>query len=272
MKALLRLDRRVIYLLVAVAMIVPLVRPLRFPGLSVTDPVRRIYDRIEAMPPGANLLVSFDFDPSSKPELEPQARAILRHAFRRKLDVVAVGLWVTGKGLAQQVLEDCAKEAGAVYGEDYAYLGWQPGGSTVVIGMGQDISKTFPKDARGGATADLPIMRDIKILKDMHYAVAFGAGDPGIEVWVVYGRDKYGFEMAGGTTSINAAPLSPYLQTGQLHGLINGLKGAAEYEALIGKPALATGGLDSMVLGALLVTALVLLANIAALASKGAGR
>ena len=263
----LALDRRFVYLLVAVAMIIPLYHPFAFPGLSVTPPVKAVYDRIQALPAGANLLVSFDFDPSSKPELEPQAKAVLRHAFRRHLHVIALGLWVTGRGLAQEIVTDCAKEAGAKPGEDYAYLGWQPGGTIVIIGMGQDIAKTFPCDARGESTTNLAVMQGLKFLPDIHLLISIGAGDPGPEQWIVYGGDKYHVPMAAGTTSIQAAALAPYVQTGQLIGMMNGMKSAAEYERLIGRSGTAIGGMDSMAMGGFLILALVLVANAAYLLS-----
>jgi hypothetical protein len=274
MNRILRLDRRIIFLLVAAAMLLPLVHPFAFPGLSVTPAVQNIYDRIESLPPGSNLLVSFDFDPSSKPELEPQARAVLRHAFSRHLHVIAVGLWVTGRGLAQEIVTGCAREAGARPGEDYTYLGWQPGGTIVIIGLGQDIAKTFPCDARGESTTNLPVMRGVKFLPDIQLLISIGAGDPGPEQWIVYGGDKYHVPMAAGTTSIQAAALAPYVQTGQLVGMLNGMKGAAEYERLIGQAGTAIGGMDSMALGGFLILALVLVANAAYLLSgrKPGGR
>ena len=274
LQQILRLDRRAIFLLVAAAMLLPLIHPFAFPGLSVTPPVRSLHDRIESLPPGSNLLVSFDFDPSSKPELEPQARAILRHAFRRRLHVITMGLWVTGRGLAQQIVTDCAREAGAKEGVDYAYLGWQPGGIIVMIGMGQDIAKTFPQDGRGESTSNLPIMQGLKFLPDIHFLVSIGAGDPGPEQWIVYGGDKYHVPMAVGTTSIQATGLAPYLQTGQLVGMLNGMKGAAEYEHLINQKGTGVGGMDSMALGAFLILTLVLVANAAYLLSgrKAGGR
>ena len=268
MGRILKLDRRIIFMLVSIAMVLPLIHPFAFPGLSVTAPVKAIYDKIESLPPGSNLLVSFDFDPSSKPELEPQARAVLHHAFHRHLNVLTMGLWVTGQGLAQQIVHDCAQEAGAKEGVDYTYLGWQPGNAAVIIGMGQDIAKTFPKNARGEPTANLPIMRTIKFLPDIHYMLCFGAGSPGVEDWIQFGGDKHKFPMAAGTTSVNAAGMMPFVQSGQLNGLLNGMKGAAEYESLVKMNGTATGGMDSLTLGAFLMLGLVLVANLAHLATR----
>ena len=39
--------------------------------------------------------------------------------------------------------------------------------------------------------------------------------------------------VLGGTTAITQLSYSPYVQTGQLKGLLGGMRGAAEYEALL---------------------------------------
>ena len=66
----------------------------------------------------------------------------------------------------------------------------------------------------------------------MNYAVSLGAGNPGVEDWYVFGKDKYKFELGGGCTGVMAPGLYPLLRSGQINGLIGGLRGAAEYEIL----------------------------------------
>ena len=69
-------------------------------------------------------------------------------------------------------------------------------------------------------------------LRDVNYAVSLGAGNPGVEAWYVFGKDKYKFELGGGCTGVMAPGLYPLLRSGQINGLIGGLRGAAEYETL----------------------------------------
>ena len=58
---------------------------------------------------------------------------------------------------------------------------------------------------------------------------------PALEAWYVFGKDKYKFELGGGCTGVIAPGLYPLLRSGQINGLIGGLRGAAEYESLIGQ-------------------------------------
>jgi hypothetical protein len=188
--------------------------------------------------------------------------AIARHAFRRDLKVIATSLWITGAGLAEEILYTAAREHDKRYGEDYVFLGWQPQPINVIIGLGQDLYKTFPKDYRGHDTRSLPALRNVSSLRDIRYMVDLAAGNPGVEAWIVYGADKYGFKVGGGVTAVMEPGLRPFLQTGQLTGLIGAMKGAAEYEALIGQPDKATAGMDALSLGHMLVIGLVALSTV----------
>ena len=99
----LRIDRRIIFLVIGLCTLLPLLFPVGLP-IKISSEVRGVYDYIEALPEGSVFLLSLDFDPASKPELYPQAIAILRHAFKKNLRVVGMTLWVSGTGLADQIL------------------------------------------------------------------------------------------------------------------------------------------------------------------------
>ena len=107
----LKIDRRVIFLVIGLCTLLPLLYPVGLP-IKISPEVRGIYDYIEKLPEGAVILLSLDFDPASKPELHPQAIALLRHAFRKNLRVVAMTLWVSGTGMADQLVTQVAKEMG----------------------------------------------------------------------------------------------------------------------------------------------------------------
>ncbi|MBI3077510.1 MAG: hypothetical protein HYY85_11110 [Deltaproteobacteria bacterium] len=269
LQRLLDLDRRVIFLLIALATLIPLLYPVGLP-VRVSPEVRRVYDTIESLPPGSVFLLSMDFDPSSKPELHPMSIAILGHAFRKNLRVIGMTLWVTGTGMAERVFASVAQEEGKRDGVDYVFLGYAVGGANVILGMGQDLYKTFPTDHYGRRTTEIPMLRDIRSLREVRYAVDLAAGTPGIETWYVYGKEKYGFELGGGSTAVSAAGLYPLLQTGQINGLIGGLRGAAEYETLLGQKGKAIAGMDAQSATHLLIIVLIVLCNVSFFLSRRA--
>ena len=218
----LRIDRRIIFLVIGLCTLLPLLYPVGLP-IKISPEVRGVYDYIETLPEGSVFLLSLDFDPASKPELHPQAISLLRHAFRKNLRVIAMTLWVSGTGMADQVVTQVAREMGKESGKDYVFLGWSPGGTAVIINMGQDLYGAFPADYNGKPTRGLPVLQGIASLRDVSYAVSLGAGNPGVEAWYVFGKDKYKFELAGGCTGVMAPGLYPLLRSGQINGLIGDL-------------------------------------------------
>ena len=257
----LRIDRRIIFLLIGLCTLFPLLYPVGL-AIKVSPEVRSVYDKIETLPAGSVFLLSMDFDPASKPELYPQAIALLHHAFRKNLRVIAMTLWLPGTGMAAEVISRVADEMGKVSGRDYVFLGWSPGGSSVVINMGQDLYKAFPNEYfRHEPTKDLAVLKGVRNLRDVSYVVSLAAGTTGIETWYVFGKDKYKFELGGGCTGVIAPGLYPLLRSGQINGLIGGLRGAAEYEVLTGLKGQAMAGMDAQSATHFAIIVLVILCN-----------
>ena len=255
------IDRRIIFLLIALATLLPLLHPFGLP-IKVSPEVKGVFDHIEALPKGSVFFLSLDFDPSSKPELLPQAIALLRHAFRKDLRVIGMTHWLTGQALADSTFVSVAQEMGKEPGKDYVFLGWSPGTGALVIAMGQDLYKAFPSDHSKRPTLGMPVLDGVRNLRDVNYLVSLAAGNPGIEMWYVFGKDKYRFEMGGGSTGVMAPGLYPFLRSGQINGLIGGLQGAAEYETLIGVKGTAVGGMDAQSADHMVIIVLVLLCNV----------
>ncbi|MGQ0665437.1 MAG: hypothetical protein ACT4O4_00225 [Nitrospiraceae bacterium] len=267
----LKIDRRIIFLVIGLCTLLPLLYPVGLP-VRISSEVRSVYDHIESLPERSVFLLSLDFDPASKPELHPQAIALLRHAFRNNLRVVAMTLWVAGTGMADQLLTQVAKEMGRENGKDYVFLGWSPGGTAVIINMGQNLYNTFPSDYGGKSTKGLPVLDGVQSLRDITYMVSLAAGNPGVEAWYVFGKDKYKFELGGGCTGVMAPGLYPLLRSGQINGLIGGLRGAAEYESLIGQKGKAVAGMDAQSATHVAIVVLVIICNLFYLSLRRAAR
>jgi hypothetical protein len=270
---LLKIDRRIIYVVVAVLVIIPLVKPL---GLGVTSGPRatRLFEAIDSIPSGKTLLISVDFDPASMPELYPMLTALMRHAFAKDLKVLLCGLWLTGAGLADQATQTIPKEYDKAYGKDIVYLGWKAGIDAVILGMGEKIKNVYPNDYYGKQLDSLPLLDNVQKLRDIPLAVSLSAGTGGYADWLLYGQSRYGLKVGAGVTAVSAADAYPYLQTGQLTGLLAGMKGAAEYEVLVSKrgyskaymPAVAA--MDSQSLAHVVIMLLVIIGNVAYFATR----
>ena len=269
-----KLDRRWIFLLIALAVFIPFLRPLRLP-LTVTKPARDVFEAIEAIPPGGPpLLISTDYAPSTAPELDPMYFAMLRHCLSTNRKVMMLALYPQGAGMAQAGLDFVLPEfPDAVSGEDYVFLGYQPGVQAVVMSLGEDIRMVFPTDAYGVPLDSLPMMKNIMNYDDIPLVVDLAGSSIPI-TWVIYAVTRYGQRLGVGVTAVSAAQYYPYLNTGQFIGMMGGLKGAAEYEKLIRQQGyteareIATIGMDAQSIAHLVILVLIIVGNIAFFASK----
>ena len=260
---LLKIDRRLIFLTLTLLLFIPIVRPLGLPNKNIGTEVKVLYDRIEALPPGSFVLLSIDYDPGTRPELHPQAIAVLRHAFRKDLRVGMLTLIPGATGLVEELAERIPKDIAPtkVYGKDYVILPYQPNPAAVMTQMGMDLYKIYDTDRNGLPIKDMEVMKGIRNVKDMGLGICI-TGTALLDSWVALTGDRYKFPFAGGVTAVSQMGYAPYLQTGQLKGLMGGMKGAADYEGLIGHKEKGTSGIDALNLAHLMVIGLIVMANI----------
>ena len=265
LKKIMQIDRRIIFILVALAVIIPTLLKVSFP-ITVSEPTRKLYDYIEDLPSGSTVLIAFDYGPSSMAELQPMGMAFLRHCFQKKIRVIGMTLVTDGATLGYEIMQEAAKTTDAIDGEDYVYLGFRPGTIQVMLGMGTTINSIFESDysesRKGKPLAEIPMMAEIKNYDQIDLVLDLASSST-TEAWIAYINTRYNQKIAAGVTGVIISQMYPYLQTGQLIGLMPGLLGAAEYEKLIDSPAKATTGMSVQSFVHLLVFGLVILGNIA---------
>jgi hypothetical protein len=263
---LLNLDRRLIYALIFLAVFVPLFLPAP-KAVRVTPEVRTVHERIEALKPGEIVMLACEYDPSMSAEMSPMHLAVLRQCFQKNLRVLTTCLSSNGVSLVESEQQRMAGELGKKYGVDYVYLGYKPYPGIVIMAMGEDFRGPFPNDYYNTPVDSLPMMRGVKNYQNVALVLTINSTS-GIDYWITYGQGRYKFPLAAAATAVMAPNYYPYLQSGQLFGLIGGLRGAAEYEQLVGAPGPAVKGMFVQSISHLLIVALILLGNVAYFASR----
>ncbi len=234
---------RWLFVVVVGVIVFALLVPMRQP-ITPEDAVRKVYETIENLPEGSGIMLAMDFDPQAKAELEPISLALLRHSLGRGHKVIGMTFWYTGNAFANDLFRKVGAEfPEKQWGRDYVYLGYQPGGmAQVITGLGENIPATFPQDYRNVSTAAMPIFQEVRSLKDVDYLIDLAAGQtPG--GWILYAGDKYDVTMAVGCTAVSGPDMYVRLDAEQINGLVAGLRGAADYEALMQRPAMGTSGM-----------------------------
>jgi hypothetical protein len=271
-----RIDRRVIYVLLTVFVILPFFIPFKIPE-NVMPQTQRLFDFIESIPARDKaVIISFDYSPSTQPECHPMAIALLRHCFKKKIPVIGISYEPQGPGLAVDALAAVSSEmnidAGSradsvIYGRDYVYLGWKSGRVAAMLEMGESIARVYPVDYFQNPVDSLPLMRKVRNYKEVAIAIIVAAATYPDE-WVMYPQARYGVKVAAGLTAVMAPEYYPFLQTGQFSGMLAGMKGAAEYEKLIlehgytDKPGRAETGMNSQSIIHLLIIIFIVIGNV----------
>lgn len=256
-----QLDRRIVFLIIGLAVSLPLIFPLRL-KMEISPPVKNAYNAIESLPPGSTVLISCDYDPTALAELYPMNIAFLKHLFKRNIKVIAIALWPVGATMAAKIFSEVAPEFNKKYGEDYVNLGFMTGGIIVIKSIGTSFSKTFPADYFKTTINQIPMMQGIENYGNVDLIIDLSAGAPGIPEWVQVAGDQFGKKIIGGCTAVSAPQLYPYYSSGQMCGLLGGLKGAAEYEFLLGYTGSAIKGMDSQSIAHLVIIIFVIIGNI----------
>jgi len=232
LKKLLFIDRRWIYLVVAIGALIPIIKPIGLPVVP-TEPVKKLYDFVEKLGPDNSVIVSFDYGPSSEPELNPMAEAILRHLFERKVKVLVMALFpLGGNEVAKKELARVGTEFDLKYGVDYVNLGYKDGGQAAMKRMAVSIPEVFPNDAEGLTTQGMLIMEHARNYGDIALVISLATGVIG-EWWANLVNAQFGIPVAVGCTAVSAPKYYAYLKAGQMMSLLGGLKGASEYEKLV---------------------------------------
>ena len=242
-----KVDRRWIFLLIGLVVLIPLIYPLALPIRAGKDS-QQVYDFVESLEPNSKILLSCEYGPSTKPEIHPMVTSLLHHLFSldRGHKVYVVCLWPDGQFMAEEALDEVAvKRYGLTYGEDFVLLGFRPGAEAVVKGIVSDLRKLYTIDAKGTKVENIPMMKGINRFEDFDFLFSGSAGYPGTTEWVLFASDPTGIPMSTGTTSIQVNEMMPYVLGGQINGILAGMPGAAEYEALINEPGIATSGMDA---------------------------
>jgi len=262
-----QVDRRWIYLTIGIFVFLPLLFKIGLP-IFITKEVQAVYDRVDALPPGTLVMIPCEYDPATMAELRPLAHALFRHCFSKNLKIIATALQIEGVTLVKDDLTLIAAEYGKKHGEDYVFLGYKPYPAIVILNMGENFRKPFPRDYYGNELDSLPMMQGVINYSSCALIININATS-GADYWINYANGRYKAPLALGVTAVMATDYYTFLASGQIFGLIGGLKGAAEYEKMIGQSGRAARAMDVQSIAHSVIVILIIIGNIAYFVSRG---
>ena len=226
------LDRRIIFLLIGLSVLIPLIKPdwLELP-IKIDKNTKIVYDSISNLNEGDKVLLSFAYGASTKPEVHPMAVALLKHLFSKGIQVYIVSLWPEGPIMAQQAIDEIPSNL--FNDAKYVMFDYKVGGFVVIKGIADNFREIYKQDMNKISIDDIEIMNGINNVENFDFVFDFSAGVPGNAEWVQYACDPKNIPLSSGCTSIMVTDAIPYVESGQLKGILAGMPGAAEYEKLV---------------------------------------
>ena len=214
-----RVDRRWIFLIIGLSVLLPLFFPLGLP-IRATDTTQIVYNAFDSLDPNSKVLLSCEYGPSTKPEIHPMVIAVLHQLFRNNHKVYVSCLWPDGQFMADEALRKVAPLYNKTYGKDYVILGYKPGNEAVIKGMVRDLRAIFSTDVKGTKVEDIPMMTKIFKFEDFDFLFSASAGFPGSIEWMQYATDNTDVKMSTGTTSIMVNDIMPFVVSKQIQGIL----------------------------------------------------
>jgi len=257
-----RLDRRWVFVILAAAIIVPMLFNVT-PDVQITKDTREVYDYLDSLKSGQYVMISFDFEAASYPEMRPLAEAVLNHAFKNDLKIIGLALFSEGTALGYILISDIARKHDKVYGRDYIYLGFRPQYVAAILGMGESIEKVFPQDYLKNSLSQYENFMPLRNYDNLPLVISVADGSLPIH-WAEYANARYQQKIAVACAAVMVTAFKPYFDADQLIGPVAGVKGAAEYEKLLGTEGAAQRRLFTQSTAHLAIILLVIGANIAA--------
>lgn len=269
------IDRRILYLLTAVVIAAPLImRPSRHPHVIFAE-VRNAYNTIQNVPDDKIVIVSTVWGAGTQAENRPQTEAIMRQLFRNNTKFAVISWDPVGAELTYSLGLELQKELGKKYGRDWVHLGYNPGPIYAVLrGMATNFQGTLKVDRRKTPLGELAVTGAVKSHKDIGAVVEITPSGT-IATWIAYFNTPYGIPLVFCPTAVMAAEAYPFLDSGQIDGMLNGVIGAAQYETLLGlqnKPTYAAAASWALSSAHIYILLLIVLGNLGYALTRRSGR
>ena len=267
LKSIFNIDQRWIFALTLIVLAIPLLFTLGLP-LTINANARGFYTMVENLPQGSKVVYIWGADSMTWMEQGLPATVVLKHLMMKPgIKILAFSEMDQGPLYWNMVINQIGTY-GKKYGQDFVYLGYLPGGETMLATAAADIWKACGgKDYYGNDLSTLPMMANIHSANDIDVVIHLSMGDTmlySMRQWQMpYKKPFYVIPLLA-----VQATLVPYRNTGQIAGWVAGAREAAEYELLLKSPGLAAAQMDSQSIGHFLVIGLIILGNVGYLMTR----
>jgi hypothetical protein len=227
---------------------------------------------------GAPVLVAVDYEPGWSGEMDATAAGVVRHLELKGAYPAFISTVPTGPAQAEHLLAIVGQGSSTEWqaGQNYANLGFIPGGAAGLLSFVQSPQKISPAYSETGKRAwDEGSLVNVQSISDFSLAIVITQNPDTARTWI----EQVGPYLGDNTPllmllSAQAEPLvRPYYQEfqQQVKGMVIGLVGGASYENLNGQPLVALNYWDAFNFAVIVAVVIIFLGALinASLAASG---
>jgi hypothetical protein len=232
-----------------------------FPTLVPPESVA-FYDTVQTLTAAATpprVLVALDYDPSLSGELRTISTSVLEDWMAGNSGLAFVSISPTGPALAAELVTAAAVQSPAyISAERVINLGYLPGGASALAALANDPTRTAPTTMDGLSAWDSLLLQGMTAVSDFDAILLLTDNTENSRAWIEQVKPAAGNAPLLVISSAQVAPaLQPYVQSGQITGMVAGFMGGAAYEQLTQSPSGPVRGYwDAYQGGMLLIAAL----------------
>lgn len=262
------IDRRIMYLLLVVVIAGPLIWRVDLP-IIVSPAAQGVYDAVEKMPSDKLGIIVCNWGSGTIAENRPQTEALIRHFMMRNKKFAIIAFDPQGTKFSYDSAVTISAELHKTYGKDWVHWGYRPAQNIIPMlqSLPRNIISTVGTDINGTPLGKLPVMQGVKTAKDIGLlADVTSIGE--LDWWIAYLHGPYRTPIVYGPTAVMAPDGFNSLDAGQISGMLTGMKGAAEYEHLLGRKDFATNAAGALSSSHLLIMVLIIIGNVGYIMSR----
>lgn len=206
--------------------------PALYPGENVA--FFNSIQSITSTTASSRILVGLDYEPSLSGEVGTTAGVVLQDLMAGNSSLAFVSLNPTGPALAADLV-DRANQAVPAYpaAEKMTNLGYLPGGASALAGLAANPVVAAPNTTDGSAAWESGALQGVRSINDFDAVLLLTDNSESARAWIEQIQTSSKDTPFLVVSSAQVVPvLQPYVQSGQITGLLGGLSGAASYQQL----------------------------------------
>jgi hypothetical protein len=198
------------------------------------------YATINALPPGSTVLIDWAYDPATAGEMDQVARPVIEHLIAQNADLIVISQLPLGPASARRLI---AAAETSVFGETTARRldttlvegGFLPGGAATLALLAQSPALGVPVDLQGRSATIRPPLQTLTEDGPMLAMVISARFEP-VQRWLEQVQPLNRAPTLAITSAAAGPVVRPYLDSGQLAGMVSGYNGGIGYRQLLLRP------------------------------------